>query len=98
MRAAPITPRPSPRDLNTFATSQIKLPPGSTSLRGIAVSPDGTLAYVAHLLGRTYLPTSQLNSGWMLNNVVSIIDLTTNQVYASLPLDAVKNGAANRWG
>jgi DNA-binding beta-propeller fold protein YncE len=85
-------------DLTTFATAQINLPPGSTSLRGIAVSPDGHWAYVAHLLGRTHLPTSQLNSGWMLNNVVSIIDLTANQVYATLPLDAVKNGAANPWG
>ncbi len=85
-------------DLNTFATSQIKLPPGSTSLRGIAVSPDGRWACVAHLLGRTYLPTSQLNNGWMLNNVVSIIDLTNAQIYATVPLDSVKEGVANPWG
>ena len=85
-------------NLNTFATSQIQLPPGSTSLRGIAVSPDGRWACVAHLLARTYLPTSQLNSGWMVNNVVSIIDLSSGRVYATLPLDSAKDGAANPWG
>ena len=85
-------------DLSTFATSQVLLPPGSTSLRGIAVSPNGRWACVAHLLGRTYLPTSQLNSGWMLNNAVSIIDLASGQVYATLSLDALKDGAANPWG
>jgi 6-phosphogluconolactonase (cycloisomerase 2 family) len=85
-------------NLNTFATSQIQLPPGSTSLRGVAVTPDGRWACVAHLLGRAYLPTSQLNSGWMVNNVVSFIDLTAGQVYATVPLDQVKNGAANPWG
>ena len=85
-------------DLDTFATSEVRLPPGSTSLRGIAVSPDGRWAYVAHLLGRTYLPTTQLNNGWVLNNVVSILDLTARQVYATVPLDALEQGAANPWG
>ena len=97
-RGAAYAPSVTVVDLIGFGTSQIQLPPGSTSLRGIAVSPDGRWAYVAHLLGRTYLPTTQINHGWMLNNVVSIIDLAAGRVYATLPLDALKDGAANPWG
>lgn len=85
-------------DLNTFAVSSIKLPTGSTAVRGIAVSADGRWAYVAHLLGRTYLPTTQLNNGWILNNSVTVLNLTNRQVYATIPLDAYEEGAANPWG
>jgi len=76
----------------------IRLPNGSTSLRGICVSPDGKQAYVTHLLGRYQLPTTQLDRGWMNTNALSIIDVGEGRLVNTVLLDDVERGAANPWG
>lgn len=76
----------------------IPLPNGSTSVRGLAVSPDGKFAYVTHILARFQLPTTQLDRGWMNTNAVSVIDLASLQRVNTFLLDSVEHGAANPWG
>ena len=78
--------------------ADVKLPGGSTCLRQVAVSPDGKWAYAVHTVGRTTLPTTQLERGWVNTNALSIIDLAGKTLYATLLLDRLAEGAADPWG
>jgi len=78
-------------------TQTIKLPNGSTSLRGVCVSPDGKYAYITHILGRYSLPTTQLERGWMNTNALSIVDVTAGKLVNTMLLDDIDAGAANPW-
>ena len=75
----------------------LPLPNGSGLLRGIAISPDGTLACVTHLLSRFHLPTTQIERGWINNNALTLIDLTKLQIINTVLLDNIDSGAANPW-
>ncbi len=77
---------------------EIALPDGSSDVRQVRVSPDGRWAYVVHTRGRTMLPTTQLDRGWVNTNALSIIDLAERQLYATALLDTVTQGAADPWG
>jgi DNA-binding beta-propeller fold protein YncE len=87
--------------LNDFHAAQVKLPPGSTAVRHIAISQDGRWAYAAHTIGRTTLPATQLDRGWVNTNALSIVDLAGSGgavYYATLLLDNLAEGAADPWG
>jgi YVTN family beta-propeller protein len=79
-------------------SATIKLPPGSSTVRDVVISGDGKWAYVAHMVGRTNLPATQLERGWVNTNAVSVIDLEAKTLYATLLLDHPMEGAANPWG
>jgi len=76
----------------------IMLLDSSASARKVAVSPDGRWAYVTHTRGRTTLPTTQLERGWVNTNALSVIDLIARELYATVLLDLVTEGAADPWG
>ncbi|MDQ1258059.1 MAG: hypothetical protein QG656_2668, partial [Candidatus Hydrogenedentes bacterium] len=78
--------------------ADIVLPNGSGGVRGLALSPDGAFAYVAHILGRFHMPTTQLERGWMNTNAMSIVDVAQNKLLNTVLLDDVDNGASNPWG
>ena len=78
--------------------TNIKLPPNSVNLLGVAVSPDGRWAYAAHNLARTLLPTEQIEYGWISANAISIIDLHAKKHYATVLTDRTWMGTANPWG
>ena len=75
----------------------IELPNGTTALQGICMSPDGRYAYAAHILARYTVPTTQLERGWINTNALSIIDVESKQLFDTVLLDDVDNGAANPW-
>ncbi len=77
------------------AIKQILLPNGSTDIKSIAVDKGHHYAYVAHLLARYQLPTSQVDRGWMSTNVLSIINLQTSEWETTVLLDTPQKGAAN---
>lgn len=79
-------------------SASIKLPLGSSSVRGVTCSTDGKWAYVAHTLGRMNVPTTHLLRGWVYTNALSIIDLSNKSLYATTLLDRLNEGAANPWG
>lgn len=85
-------------DTATLKTSSIRLQSGSSSVREICFSPDGKYAYVAHILSRFQIPTTQLELGWMNTNAMSIIDVALNERINTVLLDDVESGAANPWG
>ncbi|HOD95474.1 MAG TPA: beta-propeller fold lactonase family protein [Candidatus Hydrogenedentes bacterium] len=71
---------------------------GSSSLRGICVSPDGNYVYVSHILARYHLPTTQLERGWMNTNALSILSVAEKKLINTVLLDDVDAGASNPWG
>lgn len=75
----------------------IALPNGSSSLAGVAISPDGKFACVTHILGRINLPPTQLERGWMNTNALSLIDVPQRKLLNTVLLDGVDNGAGNPW-
>ena len=77
---------------------EIKLPSGCVAIRGLVISPDGKWAYAVHTLGRFTLPTTQLERGWVNTNAMSMIDLAKKEVYATVLLDRLTEGAADPWG
>lgn len=76
----------------------LRLPNGSTSVRGVAASADGRHVYVSHILARYTVPTTQLDRGWMNTNALSIIDAANRKMVDTVLLDDVDRGAANPWG
>ena len=76
----------------------IRLPDGSTGVRGICASPDGKYAYMTHILARYQLPTTQLTRGWMNANAMTVIDLERGARVNTVLLDDLDLGAANPWG
>ncbi|MFH1266048.1 MAG: cell surface protein, partial [Planctomycetota bacterium] len=81
----------------TRTVSAIRLPNGSSSLRGVCVSPDGKYAYVVHILARYQMPTTQLERGWMNTNAMSVIDVAGKKLLNTVLLDDIDMGAANPW-
>ncbi len=79
------------------AKARIKLPLGSTPAMGVAASPDGRWAYVVHAMGKFNLPITQLERGWVHTYAVSILDLGSARVLATLLLDDLTGGAADPW-
>ena len=79
-------------------SKHIPLPNGGADCRDIAMSPDGKLACVTHILARYHLPTTQLERGWMNTNALTIIDVPNKKILNTVLLDDVDNGAANAWG
>jgi len=76
----------------------IKLPNGSTGIRGLSVSPDGSHVYVTHVLARYLLPTTSVERGLMNTNALSIIDAKKLKYMNTVLLDDPECGAANPWG
>ncbi len=86
-------------DLDTGENlKNIPLPGGSANVRQVRVAADGRWAYVVHTLGRTILPTTQVERGWINTNALSILDLTGKELYATVLLDTINEGAADPWG
>lgn len=78
--------------------THIRLPEGSTGLRGIAVSPAGRWCAVVHTLARFRVPTTQVEHGWMNVAAISLIDTETATLAATVLLDEPRRGAADPWG
>lgn len=73
----------------------VKLPPGSSMVPGVCISPDGRWAYAVHGLGRFNLPITQLERGWVNTFALSIIDIANGSRLATLLLDDLMQGAAD---
>ncbi len=85
-------------DLNRLQTAAvIRLPPNSTNVMGLGIDPRGRWVYALHNLGRTALPTTQIEYGWINANALTIIDLQKQRRHATVLLDRPEKGAANPW-
>jgi YVTN family beta-propeller protein len=85
-------------DTATLQATPIRLPNGSSSVRGMAISPDGRYVYVAHILSHFELPATQLDRGWVNTNAMSILDAASRRLWNTILLDDIDSGAALPWG
>jgi len=76
----------------------VKLPAGSSIVRGVAASPDGKWAYVVHGLGRFNVPITQMERGWVNTFGMTIIDVAKTTRLATVLLDDLAEGAADPFG
>jgi len=76
----------------------LKLPPGSTQARGVAISSSGRWAVVTHNVAHFNRPTITANYGWIGGGAFSVLDLWAEAVVAACWLDDPYRGAANPWG
>ena len=77
---------------------ELPLPNGSTDLKNIRISPDGKYAIVTHIIGNFNVAATEVQSGWINVNAMTIIDLSRMEPVRTLLLDSRKSGAANPWG
>lgn len=85
-------------DTRTFRTSQVRLITGTTSVRGITLTPDGKYVLLVHILARYHLPTVRVDGSWMNANALTVIDVGRREVLNTVLLDGFLEGAANPWG
>ncbi len=85
-------------DTATNQAASVRLLNGSSGMHDVCISPDGKFAYVAHILARYQMPTTQLERGWMNTNAMSIIDLAGKKLVNAVLLDDIDLGAALPWG
>ena len=84
-------------DVKSRKLQAIDLADGSTSVRGICVSPDGRFAYAVHILAHYQLPTTQVERGWMNSAALSVLDIKSRKLVNTVPLDEEESGAADPW-
>lgn len=87
--------------VDTAAMTEINVLPlvnGSLSAKGMVASPDGSTIYVTHLVNRYAFPRSQTDRGWQNTNAMSIIDVASQLIVATVLLDQTDLGAPNPWG
>jgi cytochrome c peroxidase len=77
---------------------ELRLPSGSGVLNALRVSPDGKYAALTHIVASFNRAASQVRSGWMNANALTLIDLAGMEVHYTLLLDEPGRGAANPWG
>lgn len=82
---------------NKKVVKRLQLPNGSTDVKALATDSKGDYAYAVHLLARYQLPTNQVDRGWMSTNVLSVINLHTQEVENTILLDTPQKGASNPW-
>ena len=75
-----------------------RLPTGCNQVRQICCSPDGQWAYVVSVLGRFLVPPTQIQRGWINTNALTVINLATGEMLATVLLDDLDLGAANPYG
>ena len=78
--------------------ADIRLPAGGALIRGLVTDAEGKWLYAAHVIGRTNVPTTQLEQGWINTDALTIVDLAAREIYATLLLDRPSEGAADPWG
>jgi YVTN family beta-propeller protein len=77
---------------------ELHLPNGSIDLKDVRISPDGKYAILTHIIGNFNVATTEVRSGWINVNAMTIIDLNRMELVRTLLLDSRNSGAANPWG
>jgi YVTN family beta-propeller protein len=83
---------------NLELSGSISLPSGSTGLRDLCFSNDGSFLYITHNLSRYYVPATQVYKGWLNNSALTVIDAEENEYITTVLLDDPDKGAAGPCG
>jgi YVTN family beta-propeller protein len=99
LKTNPIACKVALVNTTTKAVTSIKLPLGSHSLFGVCITSDSKYAFVTHLTGRTTIPATQVDGGWVHTNNVAVIDLVNKKRINDVTLDpSGTRGMGNPWG
>ena len=85
-------------ELESGEVFTIEMGNGVTNLKDIAVASDGIYAFVTGTIGNYQTVTSQVVGGWIVENVVSVVDIVQHERVDLFYLDDTLRGAANPWG
>lgn len=85
-------------ELESGEVFTIEMGNGVANLKDIAVSPDGVYAFITGTIGNYQTVTSQVVGGWIVENVVSVVDMVRHERVDLFYLDDTLRGAANPWG
>ena len=84
-------------DVATRDVTTIKLVNGAEGVRGLRASPDGKHVYASHLMARFFVPTTQLERGWVSTDALSVIRAADKKLLYTVLLDDVDMGFPNPW-
>ena len=96
--AAFITSRVRLIDLESGEITPIDLHNGTANLYDLDISPDGRFAAVTGTNANYHTVTSQVIDGWIVHNIVSIVDIRAKKFVEMVYLDDTYRGAPNPWG
>ncbi len=74
------------------------LPRGAKLVHDSCRTPDGKYVLLAHSIGRSWLPVTQLDRGWVHDGALSVFDGATGAYVATVLLDDPELGAPEPWG
>ncbi len=84
-------------DTAAKTVSHINLVNGSEGVRGLKVSPDGSYVYATHFMARFFVPTTQLERGWVSTDALSVIRVSDQTLLYTILLDDIDQGFSNPW-
>ena len=84
-------------DLASGETAAVPIENGISNLYDLALSPDGRLAVVTATRGNYRTVTSQVEGGWIVDNVIAVIDVRRRKYIETFELDNQYRGAPNPW-
>lgn len=85
-------------DLKSGEVTPIELFNGTSSLYDLAISPDGRFAFVTGTNANYHTVTSQVIDGWIVHNIISVVEIPTRRFVEMIYLDNTFRGAPNPWG
>ncbi|MDO5579807.1 MAG: hypothetical protein Q4G69_01615 [Planctomycetia bacterium] len=85
-------------DLKTDEVRRVELLNGASNLKDIAISTDGKYAFITGTLGKFRTVTTQVVGGWIMENILSVVDIERSEAVDTFYLDDTMLGAANPWG
>ena len=85
-------------DLESGEITPIDLHNGTANLYDLDISPDGRFAVVTGTNANYHTVTSQVIDGWIVHNIISVIDIPAKRFVDMVYLDNTYCGAPNPWG
>jgi mono/diheme cytochrome c family protein len=79
------------------SVKHIRLPIGSTALRGLAMHRGANICAATHNLARYQVPAVQVEQAWMNGSAMSLVDVKQERLLGTVLLDDPRKGAANPW-
>lgn len=85
-------------DTASGAVKKLHFNSGIFNGRCVTLSPDGKFAFITCILGHfLHIPTD-LDGGWMVENMLAVVNLETEQLVNTFYLDDYGHAAGNAWG
>ena len=84
-------------DRTTGEVTPVSLENGISNLYDLELSPDGRLAIVTATRGNYRTITSQVEGGWIVDNVIVVVDIERKKYIETFALDNQYRGAPNPW-